>query len=242
MHHMYTVGLDKIILEFFILFIIYIFINFIFKTYDKIELSYKGNILIYNSSPKELEIIFGSLLGNGQLELPPKNKNVRFGIIEKEKNKDYFKYIYNEIKVFGKINKYREYINLDKKTKKYYKSLNFWTKSLPILNNLYKDFYINNIKVIPNNLELLTPLALAHWIMQNGYNEKSKGLYIYTDNFTYNEVKKLSNYLKLTYNIKSSIHKINNNYRIYILVKSIDILKKLILPYMHKSMYYKLRI
>lgn len=36
-------------------------------------------------------------------------------------------------------------------------------------------FYEDKIKIVPNNLELLTPLALSHWIMQDGAFRPNRG-------------------------------------------------------------------
>jgi hypothetical protein len=64
--------------------------------------------------------------------------------------------------------KYREHTYIDKRTGKSYTSLNFWTKALPILTELYHLFYFDKVKRVPSDLSLLTPLALAHLIMQDG--------------------------------------------------------------------------
>lgn len=78
------------------------------------------------------EILFGSLLGDGKLEMAPRAINARFGFIQSDKNKEYFLFLLNELSTLCSV-KYREYTYLDKRTGKMYKSLNFWTKSLPIL-------------------------------------------------------------------------------------------------------------
>ena len=66
--------------------------------------------------------------------------------------------------------------------------------------------------------------------------------YIITDGFECVDIKRLQVYLMQSYNIKCSIHKAGKNYRIYILVKSVEKIKNIILPYMHPSMTYKLGI
>jgi hypothetical protein len=77
---------------------------------------------------------------------------------------------------------------------------------------------------------------------QNGSRGTSKGLYLCTDSFTYADVLRLSKYLNIKYNLKSSIHKAEGNHRIYILAKSVETVKILILPFMHKTMKYKLGV
>ena len=44
--------------------------------------------------------------------------------------------------------------------------LEFFTRSMPCITELHSLFYVNGVKVIPENIyELLTPVALAHVIM-----------------------------------------------------------------------------
>ena len=86
--------------------------------------------------------------------------------------------------------------------------------------------------------------------MQDGSRGTSKGLYLCTDSFTYTDVKRITQYLIDTFNLKCSIHKAGcgtatpsqKNYRIYILAKSVETVKILVLPFMHNSMLYKLGV
>lgn len=57
-------------------------------------------------------------------------------------------------------------------------------------------------KIVPLNIaELLTPIGLAHWLMGDGYWDKSsKTISICTDNFTLIEVKLLISVLKENFN------------------------------------------
>src|SRR5271156_6543416 len=104
-----------------------------------------------------------------------------------------------------------------------------------MLNEFYFSFYEGKVKIVPLDLSLLTPLALAHWVMQDGSRGTSKGLYLCTDSFTHADVKILTKYLSNKYEIKCSIHKSGGNYRIYILAKSVEKIKNIILPFMHET-------
>ncbi len=91
-------------------------------------------------------------------------------------------------------------------------------------------------KVIPENIgELLTPLALAVWIMDDG-TWKQPGVRIATNCFTKEECELLVSVLDLKFNLKCSLHKNNNNYQIYIKQESISSLRKLVIPHMVPSM------
>jgi signal transduction histidine kinase len=254
-HHMFSVGLDDFL--FFILFSqLYLLLTLLWVLFYNLNLikffglnrlkqkitgklvgCIKSNIstlvTIENNNIKE--ILFGSLLGDGKLEMAPRAINARFGFIQSEKNKDYFLFVLNELSSLCSL-KYREYSYLDKRTGKIYKSLNFWTKSLLILNEFYIMFYINKVKIVPNDLSLLSPIALAHWIMQDGSRGTCKGLYLCTDSFTEKDVKRLVDYIKIRYKISCSIHKFKGRYRIYILAKSVHTVRDIINPYLHESM------
>lgn len=195
------------------------------------------------------EIIFGSLLGDAQLDMHPRGLNARFGFTQSLDKKEYFVSVWNSLgDIRTPFGKYREMSYLDHRTGKTYTNLNFWSKSLPMLNEFYFSFYLSHplregkkkVKTVPLDLSLLTPLALAHWVMQDGGRGSSKGLYLCTDSFTHDDVKRLSQYLINKYDIKCSIHKAGKNFRIYILVQSIETIKFFILPFMHKTMTYKL--
>jgi hypothetical protein len=117
------------------------------------------------------EIIFGSLLGDGFLELPPRAVNARFIFSQGIYNKEYFlrsceENLYSifsncNIKFFNSKD-YRSYNYFDKRKNKPYTTLSFKTKSLPILTEFYNMFYVGKEKTVPDSLELLTPIALAH--------------------------------------------------------------------------------
>lgn len=224
-HHMFSVGMDE-------------FSNLILYS-QLIVTKIKNNKQFLSDQTKE--IIFGSLLGDGSLELPPKGINARFGFNQSLYKKDYFLNVLNSLEEICS-GKYRKISTLDRRTGKIYTTLNFWSKSLPVLNEFYFNFYNSKVKIVPLDLSLLTPLAIAHWVMQDGSRGTSKGLYLCTDNFVYADVQRLGQYLNYKYNIKCSIHKAGNNYRIYILVKSVDTVKNLIIPFMHSTMTYKLGV
>jgi hypothetical protein len=55
------------------------------------------------------------------------------------------------------------------RTGKIYNSLIFKTRMLPCFNYLWDLFYLERVKTIPSNIgELLSPIGLAFWIMDDG--------------------------------------------------------------------------
>ena len=218
-HHMFSVGLDES--ESLIL-----YSQIIVAKIDKNKPFISNEIK---------EIIFGSLLGDAQIELPPRGLNARFGFTQSLDKKEYFLSVLNSL---GEIcsGKYRERSYLDHRTGNTYSNLNFWSKSLPFLNEFNLSIYKKKVKIVPLDLSLLTPLALAHWVSQKGLLCGSS-LYLCTEGFSRADVKRLSQYLIDRYDIKCTVHKRAGNYHIYILAKSLENFENIISPYKLKLAY-----
>ena len=79
------------------------------------------------------------------------------------------------------------------------------------------------------------------WISDDG-GWTGYGVRIAANNYTYLELLYLSNILTTKFNLDCTIQNIyiKDKYSIYIKNNSIIHLRKIVLPYMHKSMYYKL--
>ena len=96
-------------------------------------------------------------------------------------------------------------------------------------------FYYSGKKRIPDNLSLLTPLAIAIWFMDDGTKQFSYK--IATDSFEKVDIQRLQEFLKMEWNIETTIQWDNG---LYIRSKSKEEFKKLIEPYVIESMKYKL--
>lgn len=119
--------------------------------------------------------------------------------------------------------------------------MEFYTRALFCISEIYFLFYAQGVKIIPSNIyELLTPVALAHFIMGDG-SAREYGLTLCTDCYTLCDVIKLMNVLIIRYGLICTLQKKRENqYRIYISSKSMALLRPIVTPYMHSSMMYKL--
>ena len=181
--------------------------------------------------------LFGSLLGDCTAERL-KSGGVRFRFKQSIIHKNYLFFIYYFLLERGYVNNNLPSLQKDK----YGLSYRFNTYSFSNLLWFYKLFYKNKVKVLPSLDYLflfLTPLALAIWIMDDGIFKKP-GLRIAINSFTKKEGELLIKFLKLKYNINSSLHKNNNQFQLYIQKDSMDLLINIVKPYFHSSMYYKL--
>ena len=198
------------------------------------------------------EVITGELLGDGYISYDPINKPLINGRLEftfAAKILHYVNYLkFNVLAPICTPSNPTPWSNPKMEGKE---PTQYWfsTKRLPAITNLYQLWYkrIDGkfIKVLPFNIEeLLTPIALAHWIMGDGYFTDGS-LKICTDNFTREEVLRLIQVLQAKYGIKATINQRTNpdgaiKWRIRISKLSMDKLISIVRPHIIPEMLYKL--
>lgn len=129
--------------------------------------------------PYQLSVIVGILLSDGWISYATsKSKNARLGLKQSYSHKNYVYFVFGILSHYcNSLPVYAEHV---RKGKTNY-SLVLTTRSLPCFSLLHSQFYVNNVKIIPRNIyELLTPVAIAHWIMGDGYFHPG-GLLLCTD-------------------------------------------------------------
>lgn len=192
--------------------------------------------------------MIGLLLGDGHIQKRYVKGNSRFIYSQSSLRKHHFNYFNHVLELFkpflSEDFKLKERHHLDKRTKVRYSSLNFATLAFPCF-NYYKSLFYNseNIKIVPSNIQnLLTPIGLAYWIMDDG-SIQNKGLHLNTYGYTHEDVLILKRLLENMFGdntLKCSIHKHNKGERIYVWEESMELLRSNIYQFMHKDMLYKI--
>ena len=101
-------------------------------------------------------------------------------------------------------------------------------------------FYNDRKKVITKEVsDLLGPSALAFWIMSDGWNH-NKGVTIATNSFSDAENELLISALKEKFALDCRLIRDHAYPSIHISFRSLSELQKLIVPFMHSSMLYKI--
>lgn len=195
-----------------------------------------------------LSVIVGSLLGDSYGNRRSV-EGTRFCYRQSIIHKEYLFWLYDFFYTRGYCSnleprKYTRILASESKNNKEYFGYEFNTYTFRSFNWIYDMFYRKGKKRISPKLEnYLTPLALAIWIMDDG-GWANPGVRISTYNFNLDETQNLIFLLKKLYNLDCTRQILKNGTQssIYIKKESVSNLTKIVLPYMHKSMYHKLGI
>jgi hypothetical protein len=188
------------------------------------------------------EIMTGLMLGDGSLRLHGKDALLSLQIV----NKEVVQKIWDIC--FGLKLLVMPVKTLNRRT--WLPIHYFQTFTIPYFTKLFSLWYTNGIKCLPTQIGLmLTPLAIAHWVIgDGGFDSSGRGIgrvVLYTNNFTLAEVKLLQEILFSKYGIKSGLKKgqhtdPDRGYAIRISSTSVEAFRSICLPHMYPSMLYKL--
>lgn len=200
----------------------------------------KLNIIII-LPPYYFSVIVGVILGDGWLTFGAAHvKNARLGFAQ---SLDHFEYLWH---VFMILSPYCNSYPIFRHRTRFGKStfgLQFFTRSLSCFTELHSLFYVNGVKIIPSDIyNLLTPIALAHWIMGDGFKD-GNGLVLCTNFYTIKDTVRLMNVLMIRYKIDCTLRFMRNREpMIYIRTSSMPLLRSIVLSHMCPSMLYKLSL
>ena len=197
--------------------------------------------------PVELNsILIGTMLGDGGLYRSSPTANVRFEMSFGEKYKEF---------AFHMADLFKEFMNNPVKpieikgVNKVYTNYRLKTKTLSVFNQYYEMFYKFNsdknkyIKIIPLNIfDLMDPIVLAYLIQGDGNFDKSRNrVRIYTNSYTKEEVENLALAINTKLNIYTApLYDRKDQWILTIGAKNLELLRELVIPYFHPTMYYRL--
>ncbi len=191
-------------------------------------------------SKLQREVALGCLLGDGRLECRSKTKSARLRIHHGWKQKDFVFWKYGVFKNLVLCPPKKIVCGKNLKNNEDYYSWYFHTRTTTEFKEMYKMFYSGKTKVLPKNIsDLLTPITLAVWIMDDGCND-GKSLIVNTHNFSFFENEKLRKILRSKLSIISRINKDRNRWRLRLDNTGTCKLRKIIEPYIIPSMRYKI--
>jgi hypothetical protein len=178
-------------------------------------------------SNRQVEILIGCLLGDAYL--------TKLGKIQIEQsNKDYINWKFQELASISYSNPPKKVVRFEKQDDRVTKSFRFWTRQYF---RVWRDkWYQGNRKVFPKDLrDLITPLTIAVWYMDDGCYQKFDCT-LSTESFDLENREQLIKKLN-TFGI---IAIPRGRGKIRIKNSSLNKFFELIKPYIHQSMLYKL--
>lgn len=189
------------------------------------------------------EVLVGLLLGDGHLETQDNGRTYRLKIEYGEKQKDYAFWVWEVFKNWTNMSSPKIKVRkskLGKVNKSYY----FNTYSHGAFRFYAHQFYPKNGgKKIPNIIhKLITPVSLAVWFMDDGSlkSTKHKTYHIAANSRSKSELKLIQKVLEDKFNVRITLHRQYDNWRIYIKTESAKKFKETIADYIIPSMKYKL--
>ncbi len=187
--------------------------------------------------PFQKSVVIGVLLSDGHLASTKPHENPRLEFKQSLQSSAYVLFVFSFLSSY--CNVYPYLVKNVRKDKVHF-ALFFYTRGLPCFKELRSIFYINRVKIVPEDIyNLLTPVALAHFIMGDGV-AKQHGLILCTDSYNIVDIVRLINVLIIRYNLDCTIRShTSNQSRIYIRERSMPILRELVKNHMVKSMLYK---
>lgn len=203
-------------------------------------------------SPRMEQIILGSILGDGTISKYKRPKNTKqllnsqltcgHGI----KQKNYIEYKKALIEAES-IKCYLHFIDPSKMKKHYIKDKLVHEQGIYQLRtmrnvsfNKYRDMFYKEKKFANKYIYKLNALGLAIWYMDDGTRYKNT-YRLCTNNFSLKDLYLLQKMLKHNFSIDTTLQKTSNiGYYIYIRTKSVPYFIKLVSPYIHESMKYKI--
>jgi len=196
------------------------------------------------------EVLIGSLLGDGCITKSGRGK-YHYRFKQSTIHASYFFYIYSIFEPYLTLGSPSISCHFDKRYNKLYESLTLQTKpiynsklNIVILENKFykKDKNNGRIKVVPEDIcTKFSPISLAIWIMDDGHFYHN-GVYLNTQAFDEEGLNRLMTALQ-NLNLTSWLSPVSGKkgqWRIYIPASNLETLRRIVKPYMVKSMYYKL--
>ena len=176
--------------------------------------------------PSEMEVIIGSLIGDGSLEKSGKHYRLRVG--HTVRHSEYVRWKYKLLQRFCITDP--QYVPTTE-------SLRLGTIGHPELSKLRHKWYTNGIKEIPIDFRL-TPLMITIWFMDDGCKQ-GKSVDFSVHSFSVKSIQILRKELA-EFDIDTTINFDGKGHRIYVRRSSYDSFKELVKPYIQPCMAYKL--
>lgn len=184
-------------------------------------------------------VLIGNILGDGWAE--KRVNSTRFHIHMSSRNVEYLMWLHSFFSSRGYCSPSKpKLIKSIQKGNKVYFSYRFRTWSYVSFNWIHSSFYINGSKQVPPFIsDLLTPMALAIWIQDDGGKHNS-GMILSTYNFNFKSIELLQGALLLNFDLHTKVWFKKEGPVLFFPKSQMPLLSSIVKPLMLPSMLYKL--
>lgn len=195
-------------------------------------------------TPRQQEILVGTLLGDGHMETQDSGRTWRLKIEHTLKQKEYVDWIHDEFHEWVLTPpKVRERFVRLRTVSGVYSKYYFSTLSVGSFRFYAQQFYRKGKKIAPQLIhKLLTPLALVVWYMDDGSikSNQHRAVFLNTQGFDLQSLQRLQKALLEKFGIKTSTRNDRGGMQLYLIGETVERFLALILPFVIPSMRYKL--
>uniref|UniRef100_A0AAU8KW68 Homing endonuclease with LAGLIDADG motif n=2 Tax=unclassified bacterial viruses TaxID=12333 RepID=A0AAU8KW68_9VIRU len=192
---------------------------------------------VLNPTDYQMQIIYGSIIGDGSLNKSTPNSNAKFTMGHSLKQIEYFMFKYNSVLNLVKC-KTVLYSHFDKRTQKTYESIHFQSKVNRLYTELHSKWYKDGKKIMPiEELLKLDKLAIAIKYFDDGYKNSGGNYNIAMHDYSVECIDNFRDLLRVKFGIDTNMHKSKT---IYILAKDRDKFKEIISVIKCKDIQYKI--
>lgn len=184
------------------------------------------------------QVLLGTIIGDASFKMGKGSINPSISCAHSIKQKEYCEY---KTKIFENLGAYCKYHKRnfpDKRNGNIYEDYTMYVPANPELKSWYDSFYKNGKKVIPFELfEYFTEVSLAFMFMDDG-SRCHNSFTIATNCFSMKELIKFKEFLYKKFFIEVTIRR---DHTLYIKACSRNLFIKLISPYIHECVKYKIQ-
>lgn len=203
---------------------------------DEVILVDEKGSLLNRFTSLQLQMIYGSMLGDGYIDRGHTNCRLKFEHCLAQK--EYVKYKYKIIENFIQKRGLSIETRYDNRTKKFYTKVTARTYQSKVFTRIASFFYNPNKYVNKEVLSFLDERGLAFWFMDDGYRYNNYGLALCTESFSEEDLKKIVTYFKERWNISCDLNPLLK--RIFFKKQAALSFQSLISPHILPLFEYKL--
>ncbi len=199
----------------------------------------------FKITAKQMEILVGTLLGDGHLETQNHGKTYRVKIEHSFAQKEYVDWLYTHFKTWVETapRMRMRKVKFERQRETEYAQYGFQTLCSGSFRFFAHQFYNSGVKVVPKQIRRwLSPLALAVWFMDDGSikSKTHRTILLNTQGFSIKDMERLQKALQEQWGIHTTLRKQGAGSQIYVGSESIGVFIALIQPHILPSLQYKI--